>query len=161
MRRDIQLALSLVLGVALMGCEVLWSLGSRGQLKRDITEIFQRYSVTVSSLNCNMVGATRDAVCTMQISPPDVTKLVKGLSLKALNPASFEDEPWFTRHALQLDDNGCASQSAFRGSAVQIFYSPKLRPEVLRVGYSAFDYLHLYQVPGVPKVCVAVSYAYG
>src|SRR5919109_710772 len=75
--------------VALAGCalaDVAWNAGNRGELARDIDELFRRHGVAVARPACAMIGTTRDGTCTFPASADQVARLVAGLALAEVTP---------------------------------------------------------------------------
>ena len=146
--------------IAITGCDAAWNLANRGSLRSDVTELFKNHGVTVSDLKCNMIGTTRSAVCEFRGKTDQVTSLVRGLKLKALEGGETSREALLRR--IPEAPQGCLACFPFQtASQMKIYMSERGAKELRLKSGGAFEYLILFQDLGSSRVCVQVSYAYG
>jgi hypothetical protein len=145
--------------VLMIGCDALWNLGNRGQLARDITEIFEKQGVRIAHPVCHMVGTTRDGVCTFRASAEQIAAAVRGLGLQETS-GTFSTGSG-SSHAMKEVERVCTSKSPFGEQSGLNLYQLDRRPEALKLSHGgAFEFMLLYYHPS-QDVCVGVSYAYG
>lgn len=81
-----------LLALALLpGCDALWNVANRGGLERDFKVLAQSCGVHVTLTRCRMLGTTREGTCEFTASCGQLDSLVRGLSLKPVEPGSVEE----------------------------------------------------------------------
>lgn len=143
-------------GLLLVGCGPLWNAAGRSSVESDVREILKTTAVVPQHLECRMVGSTRNASCSLRMSPSETASVIRALALESI-PSSSETPSLLARlvaHAGPSCLAGASSGSSAFGIAG--------RPNALRLASgSAFEYLLLTVNESTGQACVQVSYSYG
>lgn len=149
-----------LLALALLpGCDALWNVANRGGLERDFKVLAQSCGVHVTLTRCRMLGTTREGTCEFTASCGQLDSLVRGLSLKPVEPGSVEES--FLK---RIEASSLYSWSVGVGldPSGLLRYASGRRPRELALkNGTAFEYLILYYHPASGRALARLSYAYG
>jgi len=145
--------------VALSSCERAWNAVNRSALEDDVESLLARCGIEQSApVSCSMVGATRDGVCGLALSWPQINRLVEELNLVVLDPGDPQHSALLDQlqgsppTCLQPDDDTELSQAW-----IALGRPPELRLE----SGSAFEFLLVFYRQSDSYACFQMSYAYG
>lgn len=140
----------------LTGCESLWTITNRTGLEADVRELLKTAAVEPQHLDCRMVGTTRKAACSLRLSPPETTSVIRTLALESIPTSSENPSPqaWLIAQA----GPSCVADT----SRPIVRFGRGNRPNSLRLpSGTAFEYLLLTVNTSTGQACVQVSYSYG
>ena len=152
-----RLLIALLIVVCITGCTGFWDWVGRGELARDVGQLFKQQGVDVK-LECHMLDASRTGVCTSRILPEAVISLVKGFVLREATSKKdlLDILDW------EIAAGGCRSMENWSDSTPVKVYRSERRAVQLSFGDGvAFEYLLLRYRPDTGDLCTQVSYAYG
>lgn len=140
----------------LVGCGPLWNALNRSGLESDVRDILNRAAVGPQQLDCRMVGTTRDAPCSLRMTPSEAASVIRTLELERIDSAS--DGPTPLARVVAHADPSCLAKT----STAAAVFAIAGRTDSLRLpSGSAFDYLLLTINASTGQTCLQVSYAYG
>mgnify|MGYP000901144348 CR=1 FL=1 len=140
----------------LIGCEPLWSAANRSRLEADVRHILKTAAVMPQHLECRMVGTTRNASCSLRMTPTETASVIRTFALASIHSSSESPSPLarLVAHA----GPSCVASASVPLAAFGIAG----RPTSLRLpSGSAFEYLLLTINESTGEACVQVSYSYG
>lgn len=140
----------------LTGCESLWTVTNRSGLEADVRELLKTAAVEPQHLDCRMVGTTRNAACSLRLSPPETASVIKTLALEVIQTSSEPSSP--QARLIAHAGPSCVADT----SRPIVTYGRGNRPTSLRLASgTAFAYLLLTINKSTAQACVQISYSYG
>jgi hypothetical protein len=140
----------------LTGCASLWTITNRSGLEADVRELLKTAAVEPQHLDCRMVGTTRKAACSLRLSPPQTSSVIRTLALESIPTSSENSSP--QAQLIALAGPSCVAKT----SRPIVRFGLGNRPNALRLSSgTAFDYLLLTINKSTGQACVQVSYSYG
>jgi len=140
----------------LIGCEPLWNTSNRSGIESDVRHVLKTAAVIPQSLECRMAGTTRNASCSLLMSPTETASVIRTFALESIHSSSETPSPLARLIAH-------AGPSCVAGASVPpTVFGIAGRPNSLRFpSGSAFEYLLLTINETNGQACLQVSYSYG
>ena len=157
--KQIPFYLGLLALLGLAGCDVLWNAANRGGLDRDFKALASSCGVKVTLTKCQMLGATRDAACEFTATREEIDSLVRGLSLKPVEPGSEAEA--LVKYIESSSSYSWSGASGTDPSGLVRYASGRRPRELVLKNGTAFEYLILYYHPASGRALARLSYAYG
>lgn len=149
-----------LISIFLMACDGAWNRGNEPGLRADLKDLLARAEIAAPDLNCRMIGTTRDAIVSVNLSKEQVAALVKAIGLAEYkNPLGDA-----RRFPLELSDAAreCPLAAAWEKDKGISMLAVMGRPASLRLTSGRnFEYLFFFYREEGGEVCIFVSYSYG
>jgi hypothetical protein len=146
----------LLVCLLVIGCDPLWNAANRAGLESDMRALLKTAAVEPQHLQCRMVGSTRNASCSLRMSPSETASVIRTFALESIHTSSDPSSPlaWLIAHAGPSCVAGVSAPLATFGLTG--------RPNALRLpSGAAFEYLLLTINESTGQACVQVSYSSG
>jgi hypothetical protein len=143
-----------------LSCERTWNAANRSSLRTDVAAVLESHGIDRKGIvSCRMVETTRAGVCSLTLTPDEVTRLVDGLELAAVDLTSQEGQQLLSR---VTTDAGAADELHDKPSKKQQVWGLFDRPRQLNLRQgAAFEYLVLSYWKSDAWARLYVSYTYG
>jgi hypothetical protein len=140
-------------------CDRAWNGANRSTLRSDVAAMLDNHGIDRKGIvSCRMVETTRAGVCSLTLTPDEVTRLVEGLALDPVDLASQEGQELLSQITL---DNDTTEELQDKASKKQVWGLVGRPPQLTLKQDVAFEYLVLSYWRSDAWARLYVSYAYG